>query len=340
MNTNNEAIIFNNVGKQFSLDSGTKTALHDIHFTIKPGERVGLIGNNGSGKTTLLQLIAGITTPTSGEITIKGSVASVIDLAAGFHSDLTGYENIPLNGLIMGMSEKQVRLAIPNIVQFCELDETVLHQPVRTYSQGMLLRLAFSIALNSDPDILLIDEQFVVGDLPFQKKSLSAINRLFVKGVTIIFASHLPTMLRRFCNRYIWLDRGHVIADDGIEVLQAYIKGSRKWLGSSKTEYDRELFNLLAQLPSGSQFSVRAASGSMEPSIYKGQTVVIRRSTIEDSKIGDVVAFFDSGLNMIVVHRLIKKTKRFFYTQGDANPHEDPLKTIHTACLGKVVDVI
>ncbi|MBP9814093.1 ABC transporter ATP-binding protein [Candidatus Woesebacteria bacterium] len=187
-------------------------ALKDISINIKRGEAVGIIGSNGSGKTTLLKLITGITTPTSGSITTKGKIVSLIDLEAGFHHDLSGYENIFLNGMLLGMGKAEITRKILSIIHFADIHQFI-DAPLYTYSQGMKLRLGFSIAIHANPDILILDEGVGVGDIQFQKKSQNAIIRLFRKGKTIIISTHLINIIRQYCTRVIEIKNGQVIMD-------------------------------------------------------------------------------------------------------------------------------
>jgi len=182
-------------------------ALKKINFEIKKGEKIGVIGNNGSGKTTLLKIIAGITVPSNGEFMVKGRVAALIDLKAGFHPELTGEENIYLNGLLLGMSKKEVKRNFTEIVKFSGLGRFI-DVPLHTYSDGMALRLGFSIAVHSNPGILLIDEVLAVGDQDFQKKSFQKIQEFFKKGKTVVFISHNLPAVTKLCPKVIWLEKG------------------------------------------------------------------------------------------------------------------------------------
>jgi ABC-type polysaccharide/polyol phosphate transport system ATPase subunit len=212
------------VGTLFRLESREKfQALKDISFEIFKGEKVGIIGPNGSGKTTILKLIAGIATPTTGEISTKGRVVSLIELEAGFHPELTGEENIYLNGLIVGMTRAEIDKKYQKIIKFSGLKKFI-DSPLYTYSSGMSLRLGFSIAVHSDPDILLLDEAIAVGDEEFRKKSLEKINEFFKQGRTIVSVSHWLDYLRTNCTRIIWVENGKVIKDGGVWVIDSYKK--------------------------------------------------------------------------------------------------------------------
>lgn len=191
-------------------------ALRDIDFEVQQGEMVGIIGVNGSGKSTLLKLTARIIEPTSGHITVSGRVAALLELGAGFHPDLTGQENIYLNGSILGLTRREIDNRFQEIVSFAEL-ERFIDIPVRHYSSGMYVRLGFAIAVHVEPDILLIDETLAVGDRSFQRKCLERIYELKQRGITILFVSHDLEAVRQLCNRAIWLDEGVMRAEGSTE---------------------------------------------------------------------------------------------------------------------------
>ncbi|MEP7166997.1 MAG: ABC transporter ATP-binding protein [Candidatus Woesebacteria bacterium] len=189
-------------------------AIDDVSFRITQGETVGFIGKNGAGKSTILKLIAGVTYPTKGEVIVSQPVAPLIELGAGFHHELSGFENIYLNAAILGMHKKEIENCIDSIISFSEL-EKFIHAPVKRYSSGMYMRLAFSIAIHVNSPILLIDEVLAVGDEAFQKKCLSYLEQMKKKqDKTIIFVSHNEEAVTEFCDRAILLDRGKVLADD------------------------------------------------------------------------------------------------------------------------------
>jgi ABC-type polysaccharide/polyol phosphate transport system ATPase subunit len=184
-------------------------ALEDVNLEIAPGESLGLIGPNGSGKSTMLKLIAGITTPTRGTVRVQGNVLGLIELGAGFHPDLTGEENIRLQGAIDGRSAKQVEAQIESILEFAELKD-FRHMAVKHYSSGMFVRLGFSIAVHAEPDIFLVDEVIAVGDQNFQERCLREIKRQRQRGMTLVFVTHFPEQAERVCDRVAWLDQGRI----------------------------------------------------------------------------------------------------------------------------------
>lgn len=197
-------------------------ALQKMDLLIAPGEVVGIIGRNGSGKSTLLQLICGTLTPTCGEITINGRLAALLELGAGFNPDFTGRENIWMNATIIGLTQPEILERMESIIAFSGIEDFI-DQPVRTYSSGMYVRLAFSVAISTDPDILIIDEALSVGDGSFARKSFERIMQLRDRGKTILFCSHSLFQVESLCNRAIWLDRGKLMAEGEVKsVVAAY----------------------------------------------------------------------------------------------------------------------
>lgn len=202
-------------------------ALKNINLEIKKGETVGVIGRNGAGKSTLLKLIAGVSQPNSGKIFVNGRVVPLIELGAGFHPELTGRENIFLNGVILGLSEKEIRLKIDKIIEFSEIKKFI-DTPVKYYSSGMYMRLAFSVSVFVDPDILLVDEILAVGDNQFQNKCLTRMEEFKKNGVTIIFVSHSLETVKKFCQRVVYLKEGKIVADDQPEkVINYYLQNEK-----------------------------------------------------------------------------------------------------------------
>jgi ABC-type polysaccharide/polyol phosphate transport system ATPase subunit len=233
-------IEFQNVTKCFSRSGGSKLlrvflkerlqkrhqdvfcALKDVSFRVEEGESMAIIGANGAGKSTLLSLVAGLTRPNEGRMEVNGKVAALLELGTGFHPDLTGDENVYLNASILGLSRKRTAECFDAIVDFSGIGDFI-HQPIRTYSSGMVMRLAFAVAIHVEPDILIIDEVLAVGDQSFQTKCFERICELKRAGKTLLFVSHVPEMVKQLCDHSIWLEHGRVkAAGPPGEVLAAY----------------------------------------------------------------------------------------------------------------------
>jgi ABC-2 type transport system ATP-binding protein len=193
-------------------------ALKNINLEIKKGESIGIIGKNGAGKTTLLRIIAGIYRPTSGKVEVKGKIMPIIELGAGFDMELTGKENIFLNGIILGMTRKEIEEKYDEIVEFSGLKDFI-NSPLRTYSSGMILRLGFSIATSINPDIILLDEVFAVGDEEFKRKCINKIKEFKDNGSTLLFVSHNMEALKEICEKAILLEKGEIINFNNLEIL-------------------------------------------------------------------------------------------------------------------------
>ena len=193
-------------------------ALRDISFTVAPGEMLGVIGHNGAGKSTLLQLIGGVGRPDRGKVKVNGRIGALLDLGAGFHADLTGRENLFVTAIVAGLTRREVARRLSAIVEFAELEQSI-DNPVRTYSTGMQMRLAFAVAVHTEPDVLLVDEFLSVGDLAFQAKCLNKISQLKAQGCAIVLISHDPGQIEELCDRALWLKHGQVVVDGEPEVV-------------------------------------------------------------------------------------------------------------------------
>ena len=199
-------------------------ALRDVNFTIDHGEAIGIIGRNGAGKSTLLKILSKITDPTTGYVDIYGRVGSLLEVGTGFHPELTGRENVFLNGAILGMHREEIKRKFDEIVEFAEIDKFI-ETPVKHYSSGMYVRLAFSIAAHLEPEILLVDEVLAVGDVKFQRKCLGKMDDVAQEGRTVLFVSHNMGLVQTLCKRGIYIDQGQVHADGPItEAVNAYLQ--------------------------------------------------------------------------------------------------------------------
>ncbi len=229
--TGNEAIVVDDVSKVFRISTTPVNslkerllgigrnhyeefpALHDVEFSIDQGETVGILGHNGSGKSTLLKCIAGILTPSKGQVLVRGRLASLLELGAGFHPDLTGRENVFINAAFLGMPRREIAARFDDIVDFAGLEQFI-DEPVKHYSSGMYVRLGFAVAVNLDPDVLLVDEVLAVGDEVFQLKCLARIKQFQEEGRTIVLVTHAAETVRQVCSRAIVLHHGRMVLDD------------------------------------------------------------------------------------------------------------------------------
>lgn len=233
-------IEFQNVSKTFSRHAGRMLlrghlsrflrefrgerfyALKRVSFRVEHGESVAIIGPNGAGKSTLLSMVAGLCRPDEGSVAVNGRIAALLELGSGFHPDLTGIENIYMNAALLGLSSKRTRDLFDSIVEFSGIGDFI-EEPLRTYSTGMMMRLAFSIATNVDPDILIVDEVLAVGDQSFQAKCLDRVMEFKRAGKTFLYVSHAPALALELCERTIWLDHGELMMEgDSATVIAAY----------------------------------------------------------------------------------------------------------------------
>lgn len=206
-------------------------ALKDVSFSVEPGEALGIIGRNGAGKSTLLKILSQITPPTAGKITMRGRVGSLLEVGTGFHPELTGRENIYMNGAILGMGRREIARKFDEIVAFAEM-EKFLDTPVKRYSSGMYVRLAFAVAAHLEPEILIIDEVLAVGDAEFQKKCLGKMDEVAKHGRTVLFVSHNMQAIRLLCSRCVLLRHGNVVASgEPVDVTSSYMGGDDKCTG-------------------------------------------------------------------------------------------------------------
>jgi lipopolysaccharide transport system ATP-binding protein len=189
--------------------NSTHWALNGVSFSVQPGEVVGIIGSNGAGKSTLLKILSRVTVPTSGQAILRGRVASLLEVGVGFHPDLSGRENIFLNGAILGMTKAEIKAKFDDIVAFAEIDK-FLDTPVKRYSSGMYVRLAFAVAAHLEPEILIVDEVLAVGDIQFQKKCIGKMSEVATRGRTVLFVSHNMVAVRSLCSRAMLLTNGSI----------------------------------------------------------------------------------------------------------------------------------
>jgi lipopolysaccharide transport system ATP-binding protein len=248
-------------------------ALRDVSFSVKEGERLGLIGHNGAGKSTLLKILSRITKPTSGRASITGRVGSLLEVGTGFHSELSGRENIYLNGAILGMKRAEIDSKFDEIVAFSEI-EAFLDTPVKHYSTGMHMRLAFSVAAHLDPEVLIVDEVLAVGDVGFQKKCLRKMRDVGESGRTVIFVSHDMQSITRLCQRVIWLKDGEVRSDGAATHVVSEYLHEQSQTGAEKVWEDQSIApgNEVVRLRA---VRMRGADGSVSSSMDIGEEVKI-----------------------------------------------------------------
>src|SRR5438105_10001726 len=216
----------------------TFSALKDVSFTVAAGRTFGIIGSNGSGKSTMLKLVAGITKPTSGSVKVHGRVSALIELGAGFHPEISGRENVFINGIMLGLSKREVARRFDEIVEFAELQDFI-DAPVKTYSSGMYMRLGFAVAIHVNPDVLLVDEVLAVGDEGFTHKCLDKFGEFKRRGKTILLVTHSLNLVERFCDEALWLDNGKVRGSgDSKRVVDAYLMRSEEHTSELQSRVD------------------------------------------------------------------------------------------------------
>ncbi len=295
------------------------TALKDVSFDIKKGETVGIIGRNGSGKSTLLQLICGILKPSVGNVQVAGRISALLELGAGFNPEFTGRENVYFQGALMGFTQAQVDERFDDIAAFADIGEFI-DQPVRTYSSGMFVRLAFSVAVHVAPDILVVDEALGVGDAEFQERSINRMLALQKSGVTILFVSHSIPAVRSFCQRALWIDVGKILHSGvAAEVCQAYLTevGQRQEHAATLTNAGRlhlsgqpKYISILSSAASAEQIEVGesltlhfelAFSDHFDAATEFGFGVIVRDAH------GKLITLFNTVRDDIVLSGIIRK---------------------------------
>jgi lipopolysaccharide transport system ATP-binding protein len=243
-------------------------ALKDVSFEVKPGEVVGIIGRNGAGKSTLLKVLSRITEPAEGQVTLRGRVASLLEVGTGFHPELTGRENIFLNGAILGMTRAEIRRKFDEIVAFAEV-EKFLDTPVKRYSSGMYVRLAFAVAAHLEPEILIVDEVLAVGDAEFQKKCLGKMQDVAGHGRTVLFVSHNMAAVRRLCTKGMLFSKGRVATIGEINaVIDAYLSGAHQAGEIARHDFPIEEGRTR---PAFASMEIRNAAGDLRNSILAGE---------------------------------------------------------------------
>lgn len=260
-------------------------ALKDVSFDVKRGEVVGIIGRNGAGKSTLLKIISRITKPTEGYVEIRGRVGSLLEVGTGFHSELTGRENIYLNGAILGMKKAEIDRKFDEIVAFAEI-EKFLDTPVKRYSTGMYMRLAFAVAAHLEPEILIVDEVLAVGDATFQKKCIDRMSELAAQGITVLFVSHNMEMIPRLCSKVILIKHGQICMEgEPKAIIEKYLAGEQipangdSLTSAKRTGDGRARFTSLEKVDS---------EGSARPNHPCGEDLILRMQIVSEHDLHDV----------------------------------------------------
>jgi lipopolysaccharide transport system ATP-binding protein len=282
-------------------------ALRDIHLDIPPGQTIGLVGQNGSGKSTMLQLIVGTLAPTIGQVQTQGRIAALLELGSGFNPEFTGRQNIFFNGRILGLTQAEIEERLDKIIAFADIG-TMLDQPVKTYSSGMVVRLAFAVIINTDPDILIVDEALAVGDIYFQQKCFQRIRELRDRGVTILFVSHDSASIFKLCDRAVLLEKGQMILDDAPKpVLDLY---EAKMLRRSELGNPPEVINKAPTLPINEHLELAAPPPSR---INADEIVQVQ-----------YVKFFDETgqeTTIVVSGKTLQITIGLWFWQSVGDPH-------------------
>ena len=265
-------------------------ALRDVSFDVKRGETVGIIGTNGSGKSTILKIITGVLNPTGGEVTVDGRISALLELGAGFNMEYTGIENVYLNGTMMGFSKEEIDARLQDILDFADIGDFV-HQPVKAYSSGMFVRLAFAVAINIDPEILIVDEALSVGDVFFQAKCYRKFEEFKKMGRTILFVSHDLSSISRYCDRVILLNKGVkleegspkqmvdmykqlLVGQDPTRKVEKEVKKKENW--SEKFQVNPNMLEYGSKLAEITDFVVMDEKGRYTNTIDKGTTFTIK----------------------------------------------------------------
>ncbi|MGB0600467.1 MAG: ABC transporter ATP-binding protein [Rubripirellula sp.] len=300
-----DRLLRRNSRAQEATETGSFWALRDVGFKVDEGEVVGLIGRNGAGKSTLLKILSRITKPTTGKATIHGRVGSLLEVGTGFHPELTGRENIYLNGTILGMSQREIKGKLDQIIDFSEI-EKFIDTPVKRYSSGMYVRLAFAVAAHLEPEVLIVDEVLAVGDSSFQKKCLGKMQDVGSDGRTVLFVSHNMGAVRTLCTRGVLLENGRVAADGPVnEVVNRYLLGATEcdvegWIEDDHTRAGTGEAKIR-------RVQLLNESGDPTPAISMGEDVRVRLTFEVLERIPDahfeIGIYSEEGIAVAVTHR-------------------------------------
>lgn len=292
-------------------------AMNDVSLEIKKGETVGIVGKNGAGKSTLLKMITGVLTPTSGSIETTGTIASLLELGAGFNPDMTGLENIYLNGTLMGFSKEEMATRIDAILEFADIGEFI-HQPVRMYSSGMFARLAFSVSIAVEPDILIVDEALSVGDMAFQMKCFKKFQDFQAQGRTILFVTHALDTVIRYCNRGIVIDEGHKVFDGS---SKGAVDAFKKVLSGNfyETEKNEEIIN--TELPDEQTYLKEFFDRHVELDTYgNGKATIIDYGILDQNDKPSAILDYNSEFKIVMKVKFLENIEDpiFAFTLKDS----------------------
>jgi ABC-type polysaccharide/polyol phosphate transport system ATPase subunit len=291
-----KSALLSGLGRRALSPDASVPALVGVSFSVASGEMVGVIGANGSGKSTLLKVLAGIVRPTQGRVSVDGRLAALLELGAGFHPEISGRENIEINALLLGLSRRQIAERFDSIVRFAELEE-FLDAPLKTYSSGMAVRLGFSIAAHSDPDVLLVDEVLAVGDEAFSHRSLEKFAEFERAGKTILVVSHDLSLVAERCRRAVWLDRGRLVADGpSVETVARYresvaaVEGTRHLgVGAKESPVSDRIGSGAARIGS---VQLRDGTGKPAGTVTSGQPAALEMEVVANAELADFVFGF------------------------------------------------
>lgn len=278
----------------------TKTVLEDVNFRLHRGQCLGLIGNNGAGKSTLLKMIAGTIRPTHGKVVIHGRVTAILELGAGFHPEFTGRENIRFNAQLIGITDAEIQALESEIIEFSELNEAI-DRPIKTYSSGMIVRLAFSLVTALEPDVLIVDEALAVGDQYFQKKCIDRINSFREKGCTILFCSHSTYHVKSICDQAIWIEEGQVkMFGPAEDVITAYEAGVPKLaVDTKKGEAQRSVLEQMHALPHH-----YVSSSHAQEELEEGRKAKLLQMTVQGLGQGEIPELATRDLEITVTAKV------------------------------------
>ena len=291
-------------------------ALNNLSFDINRGETVGIIGINGAGKSTLLKIITGVLTPSGGTIDVKGKISALLELGAGFNMEYTGIENIYLNGTMMGFSREEVDKKLDDILSFADIGDFV-YQPVKTYSSGMFVRLAFSLAVSVEPEVMIVDEALSVGDAFFQAKCFTKLEEIKARGTTILFVSHDITSVKKLCNRAIWIEKGIVKCDgDASEVCEKYLSMQIEENNRQKQTIVKEIKNDNTKQAIMSKYNAvfRKVNFSDKSQVTSSGKAEILSFSVRDAEDNEVLVVKpDGNYSFVIVARFFENVKNALF---------------------------